>query len=216
VTAGAPQPWLASTEGSAGGTATHVVVTEFNSANHTWEQRGAALNFASANSAGNPSLSFAGTTPWTAFVETIGGKKQLLADLFTGGAWQPTGTASGNAAPSLNLDPVQDADNPAIGGDVTPGLPWLTWRESAAGAGTQVFVRQAVASGGALGGFDWQLTGKNDITLQKPTLNHDIQRSAGAPDLAFLGATPGQAWVVWHEEVAGGRRACSRPWPPPT
>jgi len=205
LTGGAPRPWLASTEGGAGGAATQVVVTEFNSSNHTWEQRGAALNFAPANSAGNPSVAFAGTTPWTAFVESIGGVKQLLADYLTGSAWRPTGMATGNAAPSLNLDAGQNADNPSIAADTT-SPPWLAWRESAASAGTQIFVRQAVASGGALGGFDWQITGKNDATLQQPTLNRDIQRSAGAPDLALLGAVPGQAWVVWHEE-GGGRAA---------
>src|SRR5689334_5631519 len=46
LTGGAPQPWLASTESNAAGLGSQVVVTEFNSANHTWEQRGASLNHA--------------------------------------------------------------------------------------------------------------------------------------------------------------------------
>ncbi len=202
-TGGAPQPWLASTEGGQGGTAAQVVVTTFNQAGGTWEQRGGALNSSPTNSAGSPSIAFAGTTLWAAFVETIGGKQQLLADRFTGTAWQPTGTIG---APSLNLDAGQNADSPAIGADSAANPPWLAWRESVAGRGTQVFVRRAVANAGALGGFAWQITGKNNGTLAKPTLNLDIQRSAGPPDLVFSGAAPGQAWVTWHEQ-GGGRAA---------
>jgi len=64
------QPW------SAYSAAGQVRAASFDSSTATWEPRGSALNAQLSNTAGKPSMDFAGagrTTPWVAFVETAGG-----------------------------------------------------------------------------------------------------------------------------------------------
>jgi hypothetical protein len=183
TTNGALQPWLAFAENN------QVVAATFDAG--AWQRRGGSLNFQAANSAASPSLDFSGanrTAPWVAFVETIGGKQQILAAKFDGASWQRIG---GGTPPTLNISAAQDADHPRLAGSgtltSTDSVPWVSWDEATA-SGRRVFVKR-------LSGNAWQLVGA--------ALNVSASAAGSHPHIAFAGAGNTQPWVVWQERRTG-------------
>jgi hypothetical protein len=196
-----------------------------------------SLNFDQTKDGESPSIDFAGTgrtVPWATWYEdttAFGGKKQIFASRFdnTGDAnqnkWIFAGQArnnSGLAVPSLNINPSEDAENPAIAGGsaanpTAPG-PWVAWQEVGAHApGTgqdQIFVVKPIGPGTTTcpagtkpttgtvgtvdGGFCWQQVGVERLGVD-PSLNVDRTRAGIEPDIAFTGANDSVPWVVWYE-----------------
>ncbi len=190
------EPWVALAQ------ADKIVVAQWLSGTQQWAQQGAAL---SSNASRNPSLGFAGTTPWVVWSEQAGTIQHLMAARFEGNAWQPTGL--------LNRDPSMNADHPALAvrSAVSPAEPsfWVAWDEADATGKQQILVSQAVSDANATGGYTWQAVGS--------ALNVSGQANATQPDIAFAGQT---AWVTWQERGNTGvgrlfaKRVISDNWQP--
>lgn len=199
-----------------------------------WVTQGGALNVTPGELAQGPAIDFAGagrTVPWAAWSEPFdaSGNTQIFAARFAtnSNAWVPSGQArvSGPQIPSLNINRVRSAQNPAIaGGSAVPGQdpePWVTWQEISNDGRdkSQIFVSRGVKQVNdtvkctgftpddgdltALGGFCWQQVGTQRLPGlfgTDPSLNVDLARDAKEPDIAFTGPNDKVAWVVWYEE----------------
>lgn len=202
-----------------------------------------SLNFDQNEDGEAPAIDFAGTgrtVPWATWYEkTTGtgfGANNVFASRFdnTGdanqGKWifagQSRGTGGGTVpVPSLNINPGQDAENPAVAGgsavDPTKPGPWITWQETSPVNGKdQIFVVRPIGPGAAscnnvtprgvagaggsipaIGGFCFQQTGIPRVGpgAADPSLNVDPSRNGIEPDIAFTGKQDSVPWVVWYE-----------------
>jgi hypothetical protein len=197
-----------------------------------------SLNFTQGQDGEAPSIDFAGAgrrVPWATWYEQnglLGGAQQIFASRFDHAQdkwiFAGQGRGPGPFAPSLNIDPSQNAANPSVAGGSTtaggdPG-PWITWEETAnngTSTTSQIFVSKPVklatpsdttcpagtkpaAPGPAVGGFCWQQTGIERVAGDsKPSLNVDVTRAGVEPDIAFTGPSDTVPWVVWYEQGSG-------------
>ena len=97
------EPWVALTQNN------QVMVNRFITATKTWTQQGGVLNFNVANTATQPSLAFASTspnTPWVAWSENISGVDRILAARLDGQQRTFAGELV-KSVPSLNQPDVK-------------------------------------------------------------------------------------------------------------
>jgi hypothetical protein len=86
-----------------------------------WQQVGTgAVNPDLTQDAESAEIAAVGTTPYVTWEESNGTADQVYVAHFSAGAWHLDGS-------SLNVDPTQDADDPAIA-DID-GVPYVTWTE---------------------------------------------------------------------------------------
>jgi len=179
------EPWVAFAQNN------QVVVNRFITATKTWTQQGGVLNFNVANTATQPALAFASTspnTPWVAWSENISGVDRILAARLDGQQWTFAGELV-KTVPSLNQPDVKFVYDPviAVGAPITgeAPLPWVAWGEGNGFLG-HLEVRRAVSDVTALGGLRWQPV----ITPTSPSI-------AYKPDLVFSGPNNRVPWLVW-------------------
>src|SRR5436190_4472989 len=246
LTGGLVVPWATFEQKTSG--SQQVFVRAFNAGSWATEGHGTvnggggstpfagSLNFDQSQEAKAPSIDFAGTgraVPWATWYEPNGllaGAQQIFASRFDQAQdkwiFAGQGRGPGPFAPSLNIDPSENAANPSVAGGssvaANPPGPWVTWEE-AANNGTsttsQIFVAKSVKlagvtmcpagtkpaqAGAAVGGFCWQQTGIERVSGNaKPSLNVDVKRQGVEPDIAFTGPNDTVPWVVWYEQGAG-------------
>jgi hypothetical protein len=157
--------------------------------------------------------------PWAIFRqgEAGGAHDQVFSRSCAAGAWttRGAGTVGGrsSASPtfsgSLNFDPTQDGEAPAIdfaGAGRT--VPWATWYEDTSGAGfgaENIFASRFDNTGDANQGkwiFAGQSRGLGGGTVPVPSLNIHTNEDAENPSVAggstLNPAAPGP-WVTWQE-----------------
>jgi hypothetical protein len=173
-------PWVAWTDGGV------VYVKQWTGS--AWAQVGGALNLSTLDSAGDPSVTTVGNTPYVAFVESIGAApSHLYIESWNGASWsQVGGTASSNLS-AYSLYPSLAS----VG-----GVPTVAWVEQ---NGLSTKLQVADYSGGTWSGG----------------LPLDLFSGPRDPKLIDVGGVPYVAWSEYNgtgEQIYVKRRQNDSSW----
>ncbi|MCW2982936.1 MAG: hypothetical protein JWR63_506 [Conexibacter sp.] len=155
------------------------------------------------------SLAAAGVrVPWATFEQRTPGHQQVFVRAFKDGQWRTQGSPA-----SLNIDPGQEAEAPAIDfAGAARTVPWVSWYEPNPnlGTATNIFASRFDATAKT-----WIPEGQDRAPAHEvPSLNIHTDRDAENPAVvggaAVAGANP-VPWVAWQERDGGGANDATSP-----
>jgi hypothetical protein len=175
---------------------------------------------ASADVTGGALTAGARAVPWAIFrqQESGGAHDQVFVRSFAGGAWttRGNGTVGSSGKPqsfsgSLNFDPTQDAEAPAIDfAGSGRSVPWATWYENTSGVGfgaNNIFASRFDVIQGK-----WVFAGqaRSAGAPSVPSLNIHTGKDAENPSVAggstTFDTTKPVPWVTWQEQDGASNR----------
>jgi Secretion system C-terminal sorting domain len=173
-------PYVAWHEAS-GGTYRKIFVKHYNGTD--WQLDGSSFSVNASVHAYYPELAFVNGTPYVAFVH-YGADRQVYVYRFNGTDWSQYGSCINN-----------NTDNDAGAIDIVGnnGTPYIIWSEDNDGTDSTMGTDPFRARVKYHNGTDWEQLG--DV------LNIDVNKPAGACQLAFYGTTP---YVSWGENIDPG------------
>jgi|GEM_PF-742572 len=225
-------PWVAWSEPSPGfGDVRQIFASRFTVATGLWQPAGQdrggsepSLNIHTNREATGPQV-FAGATepgqplaPWVVWEELSGASnfvqifvvRGVKDDTALGGfRWDWVGENRFNDEPTLNIDPLRDAQHPsAVFAETGNAVPWVTWHELGAGRPARVFTARGVADANAPGGFKWInvpacTPDETACALNVNPLQDAVESTMAAGSLVAGDST--LPWIAWPEVGPTGK-----------
>lgn len=224
--------WVAWSEPSPGfGNVRQIFASRFNADTGLWvaagQDRGGnepSLNLHTNREATAPVIAGGSTAPgeplapWVAWEELSGASnfvqifvsRGVRDETALGGfRWDFVGENRFNDEPTLNIDPLRDAQHPTlVFAETGDAVPWVTWHEIGAGRPARVFTARGVADAAAPGGFKWInvpacTPDETSCALNVNPLADAVEASMAAGSLVAGDAT--LPWVAWPEVGPTGK-----------